>query len=84
MCPCVFLAASLRYCVIVYQVYLAFPQYNPLRCPRWPGTHSIDKASFKLKDPPASTSGLLGFIVWTTTASLEKKMKRDWEKSLGF
>lgn len=33
----------------------------------WPGTHSVDQASLKLRDPPASASGVLGLKVCLTT-----------------
>lgn len=34
----------------------------------WPGTHSIDQAILKLRDPPASAPWVLGLKVWATTA----------------
>jgi hypothetical protein len=33
-----------------------------------PGTHSVDQAGLKLRNPPASASGVLGLKAWATTA----------------
>jgi hypothetical protein len=37
-----------------------------------PGTHFVDQAGLKLRDPPASASQVLGLKVCTTTARLAK------------
>jgi hypothetical protein len=39
-----------------------------LSSPRCPGTHSVDQAGFKLRNPPASASQVLGLKACTTTA----------------
>jgi hypothetical protein len=36
-----------------------------------PGSHSVDQAGLKLRDPPASASRVLGLKVCTTTARLK-------------
>jgi hypothetical protein len=38
--------------------------------PGCPGTHSVDQAGLKLRNPPASASQVLGLKVYNTTAQL--------------
>jgi hypothetical protein len=46
--------------------------------PGCPGTHSIDQAGLELRNPPASTSHLLGLKVCATTAWLMLKLPEDF------
>jgi hypothetical protein len=39
-----------------------------------PGTHSVDQAGFKLRNPPAFASQVLGLKASTTTAQLTKEV----------
>jgi hypothetical protein len=38
-----------------------------LYSPGCPGTHSVDQAGLKLRNPPASASRVLGLKTWATT-----------------
>jgi hypothetical protein len=48
--------------------FLVFQDRVSLYSSGCPGTHSVDQAGFKLRNPPASTSQVLGLKVCTTTA----------------
>jgi hypothetical protein len=47
---------------------LVFRDRVSLCSPGCPGTHSVDQAGFKLRNPPASASQMLGLKVCATTA----------------
>ena len=56
------------FCLFVWLVGF-FWDIVSLYCPGWPGTHSVDEAGLKLRDPPASASWVLEFkvcpsIIW--------------------
>ena len=46
----------------------ALPQSYSL--PNYPGTHSVDQAGLKLRNPPASASHVLGIKACTTMPSI--------------
>jgi hypothetical protein len=48
-------------------IYL-FRDWVSLYSPGCPGTHSVDQAGLKLRNPPTSASQVLGLKVCTTTA----------------
>jgi hypothetical protein len=52
----------------------ALPQSYSL--PNYPGTHSVDQAGLKLRNPPASASHVLGLKVCATTA--RQPLKTFW------
>jgi hypothetical protein len=49
---------------------LVFQDRVSLYSPGCPGTHSVDQAGLKLRNPPASASQMLGLKACTTTPSL--------------
>jgi hypothetical protein len=49
---------------------LVFPDRVSLCSPGCPGTHSVDQAGLKFRNPPASASRVLGLKACTTTAQL--------------
>jgi hypothetical protein len=50
--------------------FLVFRDRVSLCSPGCPGTHSVDQAGLKLRNPPASVSQMLGLKVCATTARL--------------
>jgi hypothetical protein len=48
---------------------LVFQDRVSLCSPGCPGTHSVDHAGFKLRNPPASASQVLGLKACATTVS---------------
>jgi hypothetical protein len=48
--------------------FLVFQDRVSLCSPGCPGTHSVDQAGLKLRDPPASASQVLGLKAHATTA----------------
>jgi hypothetical protein len=50
-------------------VFVFFPDRVFLCSPGCPGTHSVDQAALKLRDPLASASQVLGLKVCATTAA---------------
>ena len=52
----------------LFFVVLVFRDRVSLYSPDCPGTHSVDQAGLKLRNPPASASGVLGLKVCATTA----------------
>jgi hypothetical protein len=49
-------------------LFLFFQDRVSLCSPGCPGTHSVDQGGFELRNPPASTSQVLGLKACTTTA----------------
>jgi hypothetical protein len=49
--------------------------WGSLYTPSCPGTHSIDQAGFELRNPPASTSQVLGLKLCATTAQHKQTFK---------
>jgi hypothetical protein len=49
---------------------LVFQDRVSLYSPGCPGTHFVDQAGLKLRDPPASASQVLGLKVYFTTSKL--------------
>ena len=47
---------------------MVFQDRVSLCSPGCPGTHSVDKAGLELRNPPASSSQVLGLKAWATTA----------------
>jgi hypothetical protein len=64
LCVCISLA------VFLVWFGLAFPDRVSLCSPGCPGTHSVDQAGLKLRNPPASASQALGLKECATTARL--------------
>ena len=54
----------------VWFLLLLFRDRVSLCSPGCPGTHSVDQAGLKLRNPPASASRVLGLKVCTTNAQL--------------
>jgi hypothetical protein len=50
--------------------FLVFRERVSLCSPGCPGTHSVDQAGLKLRNPPASASQVLGLKACTTTPGL--------------
>jgi hypothetical protein len=50
--------------------FFGFSRQGFLYSPSCPGTHSVDQAGLKLKNPPASASQVLGLKACTTTPGL--------------
>jgi hypothetical protein len=50
---------------------LVFRDRVSLYIPGCPGTHTVDQAGLKLRNPPASASRVLGLKACATTASPE-------------
>jgi hypothetical protein len=46
--------------------FLVFRDRVSLCSPGWPGTHSVDQAGLKLRNPPASASQVLGLKACAT------------------
>jgi hypothetical protein len=72
VCVCVHVCMCTLYaCVHVYTVYyiyvVVFRDRVSLCSPGCPGTHSVDQAGLKLRNPPASASQVLGLKVCTTS-----------------
>jgi hypothetical protein len=59
----------LFFCFFVF-LFLFFRDRVSLCSPGCPGTHSVDQAGLKLRNPPASASQVLGLKVYATTAQL--------------
>jgi hypothetical protein len=57
--------------LFVWLVWLVFQDRVSLCSPGCPGTHSVDQAGLKLRDPPASASQVLGLKACTTTPSAQ-------------
>jgi hypothetical protein len=53
--------------------FFFFPNRVSLCSPGCPGTHFVDQASLKLRNPPASASRVLGLKAYATTARLNIK-----------
>jgi hypothetical protein len=58
------------FCFCFCFLFLFFPDRVSLYSPGCPGTHFVDQAGLKLRNPPASASRVLGLKVCTTTARL--------------
>ena len=56
--------------------WFVFSRQVSLCSPGCPGTHSVDQAGLKLRNPPASVSRVLGLKVCATTG-LERFSKRN-------
>jgi hypothetical protein len=56
------------FCFVLF--FLFFRDRVSLCSPGCPGTHSVDQAGLKLRNPPASASQVLGLKVCATTARL--------------
>jgi hypothetical protein len=56
--------------VVVVVVVVVFLDRASLYSPDCPGTHFVDQAGLKLRNPPASASQVLGLKVCATTARL--------------
>jgi hypothetical protein len=55
--------------LLLWHLYsLVFRDRVSLCSPGCPGTHSVDWAGLKLRNPPASASQVLGLKAWATTA----------------
>jgi hypothetical protein len=52
--------------------FLVFQDRVSLYSPGCPGTHSVDQAGLKLRNPPAPASQVLGLKACATTPSLSK------------
>jgi hypothetical protein len=61
---------ELIFCLFVFVVVVFSRQCCPCS-PGCPGTHSVDQAGLKLRNPSASASQVLGLKARTTTAWLE-------------
>jgi hypothetical protein len=55
-------------CLFVCLFFLIFQDRVSLCSPGCPGTHSVDQAGLKLRNPPTSTSQVLGLKACATTA----------------
>jgi hypothetical protein len=59
--------------IILFVCFLfcfVFPDRDSLYSPGCPGTHFVDQAGLKLRNPPASASQVLGLKACTTTSWL--------------
>jgi hypothetical protein len=54
--------------VILYNCFLVFRDRVSLYSPGCPGTHFVDQAGLKLRNPPVSASQVLGLKACATTA----------------
>jgi hypothetical protein len=54
-----------------FGLVLVFQDRVSLCSPGCPGTHSVDQAGLKLRNPPASAPQVLGLKVCTTIAQLK-------------
>jgi hypothetical protein len=52
--------------------FLVFRDRNSLYSPGWPGTHFVDQAGLELRNPPVSTSQVLGLKVCATTPTTDR------------
>jgi hypothetical protein len=55
----------------IYKIFV-FGDRVSLYSPGCPGTHSVDQAGLKLRNPPASASQVLGLKACATTAQLDE------------
>jgi hypothetical protein len=53
--------------VVVVCLFVCFQDRVSLCSPGCPGTHFVDQAELKLRNPPASASQVLGLKACTTT-----------------
>jgi hypothetical protein len=60
----IFCLVGVLFCLVLF----CFRDRVSLCSPGCPGTHSVDQAGLKLKDPPASASQVLGLKACATTA----------------
>jgi hypothetical protein len=58
----------LLFFVVVVFICLFFRDRISLYSPGYPGTHSVDQAGFKLRNPPVSSSQVLGLQACATSA----------------
>jgi hypothetical protein len=58
------------FCFVLFCFVLFFRDRVFLCSPGCPGTHSVDQAGLKLRDPPASASQVLGLQACATIAQL--------------
>ena len=56
-------------CLVGFVLFSLKTEFS-LCSPGWPRTHSVDQAGFELRDPPGSTSRVLGLKACATTAWL--------------
>jgi hypothetical protein len=56
------------FCFVWFGFVLCFQDRVSLCSPGWPGTHFVDQAGVKLRNPPASASQVLGLKACATTA----------------
>jgi hypothetical protein len=50
--------------------------------PGCPGTHSVDQAGLKLRNPPASASRVLGLKAYATTPSWNRFFFKEKKKAI--
>jgi hypothetical protein len=65
-----FLLQILFIYLFIYLFIEFFRDRVSLCSPGCPGTHSVDQAGLKLRNPPASASQVLGLKAYATTAQL--------------
>ena len=59
-------------CTFFVLFFVFFLDRVSLCSPGCPGTHSVDQDGLKLRNPPATPSGVLGLKAFTTTVQLHK------------
>jgi hypothetical protein len=72
LCHCnTFIANKMILCIFAMNNFFFFWDRVSLYSPGCPGTHSVDQAGLKLRNPPASASQMLELKACATTSSYE-------------